>query len=195
MFVPLRKAKEFFGVSAPTLRKWADTGKIESVRTPSGQRLFKLSSFNKGARRYICYCRVSSASQKDDLRSQVRFVQEAFPNYEIIKDIGSGLNWKRKGFNALLDAILRGEVARVVVAHKDRLCRFGFEMFRRVASYHGTEIVVLDDTQLSPAQELTADLISIIHVFSCRLYGLRKYATKVSKDKSLPHGKRKKKGS
>ena len=195
MFVPLRKAKEFFGVSAPTLRKWADTGKIECIRTPSGQRLFKLFSLNKSNRRNVCYCRVSSVSQKDDLRSQVRFLQEEFPDYEIIKDIGSGLNWKRKGFNALLDSVMRGEVSRIVVAHKDRLCRFGFELFSRIAAYHGTEILVLDDTQLSPAQELTSDLISIIHVFSCRLYGLRKYATKVSQDKSIPHCKRKKKGT
>ena len=145
MFVPLRKAKEYFGVSAPTLRKWADTGVINSIRTPAGQRLFDLTSLDKGYRRKICYCRVSSASQKDALLSQVRYLLEAFPEHGVIKDVGSGLNWKRKGFTYLLDAVLRGDVGEVVVAHKDRLCGFGFELFERAASYNCTRVVVLDD--------------------------------------------------
>lgn len=185
-YVPLRKAIEYFGVCANTLRKWADEGKIETIRTPGGRRLFKLNSLNRGARRKVCYCRVSSRNQRDDLKNQIRYMSERFPDHEIVYDIGSGLNWNRKKFNELLESILRGEVDRVVVAHKDRLCRFGFELLEKVAAANGCELVVLNDSSLSPAEELVNDLVSIIHVFSCRLYGLRKYATAVSKDPDLP---------
>lgn len=191
MFHPLRKAVAYYGVHANTLRKWADEGRIESRRTPSGQRLFKLLPFSSDRqRRRVIYCRVSSASQKSDLESQVASLKQQFPDHELIQDIGSGLNWKRKGFNALLESVMLGVVAEIVVAHKDRLCRFGFELLECVASKHNTRIVVLNDTGLSPQEELVRDLISIIRVFSCRIYGMRKYASQVSQDQSLPKCKR-----
>lgn len=177
---------DYYGVSGNTLRKWADAGTVESTRSPANQRLFKLQKFEQSDKRMVVYCRVSSKSQKDDLQSQVAFLKAQFPSHELIIDIGSGLNWKRKGFNALLDSVMSGDVTEIVIAHRDRLCRFGFELFERVASKHNTRIVVLNDSGLSPADELVRDLISIIHVFSCRIYGMRKYATKVSQDTDLP---------
>jgi predicted site-specific integrase-resolvase len=195
MFVPLRRAVQEFGVHPNTLRKWADDGKIKSIRTPAGQRLFDVASLDSGKdRRRVLYCRVSSAGQRDDLRRQSAELRQRFPDYELVEDTGSGLNWKRKGFVALLDAILSGTVSEVVVAHKDRLCRFGFELLQRVASYHHCRIVVLGDAQLSPEAELVNDLVSIIHVFSCRVYGMRKYARQVSQDSALPHGGKPTKG-
>jgi predicted site-specific integrase-resolvase len=109
-----------------------------------------------------------------------------YPEHELIEDIGSGLNFKRKGFNSLLELILQGKVSEVVVAHKDRLCRFGFELIESIASKNNCTIVVLDDSKLSPQAELVQDLLSIIHVFSCRIYGLRKYNRKIKEDSDIP---------
>ena len=185
MFAPLRKAIEFYGVTGNTLRKWADAGKVPFTRSPSGQRLFELRSFENNGRRNVVYCRVSSRSQANDLKSQVAAMKSQFPNHELVTDIGSGLNWKRRGFTALLESVMCGDVGEIVIAHRDRLCRFGFELFEHVARKNNTRIVVLDDSSLSPREELVRDLISIIHVFSCRIYGMRKYASTVSKDTDL----------
>ena len=189
--LPSRKACEVLGVCANTLRKWADEGKIKYVRTPSNQRLYDVSSVlgPKSGRRRVCYCRVSSRNQKDDLASQVRYLKERFPEHEIVEDIGSGLNFKRKGFVSLLGSVLSGDVEEVVLRHRDRLCRFGFELVQAIANKHSCRLLVLDNSAQSPAQELTRDLLSIIHMFSRRLYGLRKYSSKIKKDPNLPHGR------
>ncbi|MEZ5672371.1 MAG: IS607 family transposase [Thiotrichaceae bacterium] len=108
-----------------------------------------------------------------------------YPNHELIEDIGSGLNFKRKGFNALLERIMSGNVAEIVVAHRDRLCRFGFELIESIANKHNCNIVVLDNSQLSPQSELINDLLSTIHVFSRRINGLKKYGRKIKEDSDL----------
>ncbi|MEZ5672099.1 MAG: IS607 family transposase [Thiotrichaceae bacterium] len=108
------------------------------------------------------------------------------PNHELIEDIGSGLNFKRKGFNALLERIMSGNVAEIVVAHRDRLCRFGFELVESIANKHNCNIMVLDESKLSPQAELVNDLRSIIHIFSFRINGLRKYSRKIKEDSDLP---------
>lgn len=185
MFVPLRKAMQYYGVCGNTLRKWADNGKVAFTRSPSGQRLFELRPFEPTGRRKVVYCRVSSRGQSDDLKSQVACMKAQFPNHELVTDVGSGLNWKRRGFTALLESVMCGDVEELVIAHRDRLCRFGFELFEHIARKNNTRIVVLDDSSLSPREELVRDLVSIIHVFSCRISGMRKYATTVSKDTGL----------
>ena len=106
-------------------------------------------------------------------------MREHYPEAEIIKDIGSGLNYKRKGLKSILERAVRGDKLKVVVAHRDRLCRFGFELIEHIVKLAGGEIVVLKESSLSPEQELTADLLSIIHVFRCRLHGLRNYKSKI----------------
>ena len=182
-----RKACKSIGVHANTLRRWADEGKIKYIRTASGQRLYDVESFLSEAkqRRKFIYCRVSSRNQKDDLLSQIKYMRDKFPNHEVISDTGSGLNFKRKGFNSLLDYVLQGDVSEIVVAHKDRLCRFGFSFFESIATKNSCKIMVLDEIKLSPESELVQDLLSIIHVFSCRLYGLRRYSGKIKEDKDL----------
>jgi predicted site-specific integrase-resolvase len=184
-YIPNRKAQQILGVCAHTLRNWAKAGKIRYIKTPSGQRLFDVSSIDQNTGRRICYARVSSKNQKEDLEKQIKFLKERCPEYDVLSDIGSGLNFKRKNFIAILDGIMSGDISELVVAHRDRLCRFGFELFARVAEQNNCKLVVLDETCLSPQDELVRDLISIIHVFSCRIYGLRKYTTKISKDKNL----------
>jgi predicted site-specific integrase-resolvase len=120
---------------------------------------------------------------KDDLNSQIEHLKTRYPNHELIEDIGSGLNFKRKGFNTLLERVLSGNVSEIVVAHRDRLCQFGFELVEPIANKYNCNIVVLDESQLSPQNELVNDLLWIIHV--CRLYGLRKYSRQIKEDSDL----------
>jgi predicted site-specific integrase-resolvase len=113
-------------------------------------------------------------------------MQSLYPQAEIVKDIGSGLNFKRKGLRSLLDRLLKGDKLTIVVACKDRLCRFGFELIQYLVEKNGGSIVVLDQTVYCPQSELTQDLLSIVHVFSCRMHGLRKYGKKIKEDPNLP---------
>ena len=121
----------------------------------------------------IGYCRVSGRGQRDDLESQVRYVQSHYSEAEIIQDFGSDINFKRKGLRTLLERVLRGDKLRVIVAHRDRLVRFGGEVIQFLVEQNGGEVVVLDKNVHSPEQELTEDLLEILHVFSRRMYGLR----------------------
>ncbi|WP_418904172.1 IS607 family transposase [Moorena producens] len=141
---------------------------------------------DRDERATILYARVSSRSQRDDLDQQVQFLKSRYPDAEVIRDIGSGLNFKRFGLHSLLDRVLDGTCKYIVVAHKDRLCRFGFDLISWLCSKFKTKILVLDEKNLSPEQEMVEDVLAIIHVFSCRLYGLRKYKGKILEDSELP---------
>lgn len=184
-YIPLRKAVEFLGLHPNTLRRYADEGKIKSIKNPAGQRLYDIQSYITGdsiRTPTICYCRVSSSKQRDDLDRQIAYMQSLYPDAEIIKDIGSGLNFKRKGLRSLLDRLLQGNKFILVVACRDRLARFGFELVQYMVEQNGGQIVVLDKTVHCPQSELTQDLLSILHVFSCRMHGLRKYSKKIKED-------------
>lgn len=187
-YVPLRKAVEFLGLHPNTLRKYADEGKIETIRNEAGQRLYNVESYQRAATRstVVCYCRVSSTKQRDDLQRQVDFMRERYPEAEIVTDIGSGLNFKRKGLQSLLVRFMRGDKLTIVIACRDRLCRFGFEIFEFMAEQNGGSIVVLDQAIHCPETELTADLLAILHVFSCRMHGLRSYSKKIKEDPTIP---------
>jgi predicted site-specific integrase-resolvase len=186
-YIPLRKAVEFLGLHPNTLRRYADEGKIKSIKNPAGQRLYDVESYIRGdsiRTPTICYCRVSSSKQRDDLDRQIAYMQSLYPDAEIIKDIGSGLNFKRKGLRSLLDRLLQGNKFILVVACRDRLARFGFELVQYMVEQNGGQIVVLDKTVHCPQSELTQDLLSILHVFSCKMHGLRKYSKKIKEDLS-----------
>jgi predicted site-specific integrase-resolvase len=134
----------------------------------------------KQERQIYVYCRVSSANQKNDLKHQkeilVEYVkQKNYQNVEIFDEIGGGLNFNRKVFNRIITDIELGKVSKLVIAHKDRLCRFGFDMIKNIANTHNCEIEILDNTEMSPEQEMVQDLMTIVHCFSSRLYGLRNY--------------------
>lgn len=101
---------------------------------------------------------------------------------EWIKEVGGGMNFKRKQFLHLLDRIQRGEISKVLIAHKDRLVRFGFDLLKHLALEQGCEIVVVNQETLSPEQEMVEDLLAIVHTFSCRLYGIRKYKKQLKED-------------
>jgi predicted site-specific integrase-resolvase len=128
------------------------------------------------------YSRVSSRKQMDDLSRQVEFIrnkQTEYASYVSITDIASRINFKRPGLQILLDAPLQGTIGEVIVAHRDRLCRFGFELIKTIIEKQGGKITVIDDQQnKSSEQELSEDLLSIIHIYSCKQMGKRSYRTK-----------------
>jgi putative resolvase len=182
------------GVSVKTLQRWDREGKLPAKRTVSGRRYYSEEDLAVAlnleavpiARRTVAYCRVSSPAQRPDLANQraalERYAQEKQIRIdEWIIEIGGGLNFERKRFLKLVDAILAGEVKRVVIAHQDRLVRFGFALLKHVCEQKQTELVVLNTETLSPEQELVQDLITITHGFSSRLSGLRHYRKALEK--------------
>ncbi|MCV3216204.1 IS607 family transposase [Plectonema radiosum NIES-515] len=185
------EAASHFGVCLHTLRRWEKAGLIKALRTPSGQRRYDLTSYqgiqSTGRKRAtITYARVSSRGQKADLDRQVSVLKSLYPDSELITDVGSGLNFKRPGLRTLLGRVRQGDVGLVVVAHKDRLARFGFDLIQWLCEQDNTKLVVLNQDNLSPEREMVEDILAVIHVFSCRLYGLRKYKTAIKEDKDLP---------
>ena len=187
MYLPSRKAAEYLGLHPNTLREYADSGKIPYIRTESGQRRYDVDAYLRGRRpaTVVCYCRVSSSKQKDDLQRQVEWMREKYPDAEIIQDIGGGLNWKRKGLVTLLERLHSGDKLQIVVAHRHRLARFGFEVLQWLAEANGGSVLVLGNTDHSPELELTEDILPILHTFSCRLHGLRRYSKAIKEDTSL----------
>jgi putative resolvase len=179
----LKEACLLLGLHPRTIQKWDKQGKIRVVRTPGGRRRIPESEIRrlqgeKGIRSIIGYARVSSNTQKDDLERQVEYLRQSGVQ-EVITDIGSGLNEKRKGFLRLLDRVLHNEVDKVVILYEDRLTRFGFDTLKKVFEAHGTTIEVLNQTDVKPPQqELVEDLITIISHFSGKLYGMRSHKQK-----------------
>jgi putative resolvase len=168
------------GVSIDTLRRWQKEGKIQSVRTDGGHRRYDIDTLIdfKETRKTIAYARVSSHDQKSDLERQA-LVLEAYClhrgyNFKVIKDLGSGLNYKKKGLQKLLQLIVSEQLDRLVVTNKDRLLRFGAELIFSLCEYFGVEIVVLNRKEdASYEEDLAKDVLEIITVFSARLYGSR----------------------
>lgn len=181
-------------VSVKTLQRWDRQGVLKAHRTATNRRYYTqedllsiLPQEAAGARRQIiAYCRVSSVAQKPDLENQRRILAEfceahSYMVDEWISEIGGGLNFKRKQFLRLVDAIIAGEVAVLLIAHKDRLARFGYPLLVHLCETHDCELVVMNREQLSPEKELVQDLITITHRFSSRLYGLRNYRKALEK--------------
>ena len=180
-YINARTFKQTMGVTTQTLRRWADNGQIESVRTPGGHRLYKtpdkrIEDSGVSKKNFI-YIRVSSSKQKDDLERQRAFMLEKFPEHQVISDTGSGINWKRKGLLSILEQATKGDVSSVVVASKDRLCRFAFELLEWFFRTFDVELVVLDNKESSQEEELSDDLLSIVQIFCCKRNGKRRYRT------------------
>jgi excisionase family DNA binding protein len=175
------------GVTVKTLQRWDREGRLVALRTPTNRRVYTdehlyqvFPQRQSAARATIVYMRVSSQAQKPDLANQ-RQVLEHFcvargiAVTEWVSEIGGGLNFKRPRFLGLIDKIVAQQVAMVVLAHKDRLMRFGFDLFAHLCRRHQCELVVMNTETLSPEQEMVQDLMTITHCFSARLYGLRNY--------------------
>lgn len=191
-YIKPKQASEIIGVNIRALRRMAIRNEINHIRTDTGRYLFDISKFIKRGnpeiqkRKKICYARVSSRGQKSDLQNQIQFLKEKYPDSEIIFDYGSGLNFHRKGLEKIMDIAHKGELEELVVTYKDRLCRFGFELVEYILkSQSNAKIVVLNKNSTSKESELAKDLLSIITVFSTRMYGLRKYKNKIKEDENL----------
>ncbi|WP_051742115.1 IS607 family transposase [Streptomyces xylophagus] len=189
------------GRSPQTIRRWEREGRIRPRRTSTGQRYFEESDvlavlrpgFDASSRATVVYCRVSSPGQKDDLASQLAAMETFCLGAGIavddwVQEVGEGMNLRRKEFLALMDRIEQGEIARLVIAHKDRLARFGFDLIEHTAQRHGCEIVIANVESISPRQELVEDLLAIVHTFSCHLHELRRYE-KILKDELTGGGR------
>jgi putative resolvase len=178
-----------------TLQRWDKSGKLKAFRTPTNRRFYTREQYleiikaPKAQRRNVVYYRVSSANQKTDLASQKAALEvfcqaQGLAINDWVNDIGSGLNYKRKNFNKILADVELGLIDKLVIAHRDRLVRFGFDWFKSFCESHATELVIMNNEKLSPEQEMIEDLMSIVHVFSSRFYGLRKYKKEI-KDLAL----------
>jgi putative resolvase len=169
------------GVSISTLRRWEDEGRAPpSVRTEGGQRRYRISEATVSAstRKTIAYARVSSRDQKEDLKRQQKVLEMYCAakgwTCELISDIGSGMNYRKKGLKSLTDQVLSGHVERLVLTHKDRLLRFGAELIFSLCEAKNVEIVLIHQGEVSSFEEdLAKDVLEIITVFSARLYGAR----------------------
>ena len=189
MFLSISEAASFIGVSPSTLRRYERQGAIKPIRTTGGHRRFSISQLRllsgevvDSPEYTIAYARVSSHDQKDDLARQVQRLDEYCrargDSYIVLDDLGSGLNYKKRGLKKLIREIISGRVSRIVT-HKDRLLRFGSEIIFYLCSFYGTKVELIeDDPNLSDEEILTRDVIEIITVFSARLYGKRAHKKK-----------------
>lgn len=186
-----KEASELIGVHFQTLRNWEKEGKIEAIRTPGNKRYYNVKKFlklyrneeiviKKKEKRKICYCRVSSENQKDDLENQIKYMKEKYPTFEILSDIGSGINFKRKNLQVIINLGLRNELDTLAIAYKDRLCRIAYDLIENLLIENSeTKIIIENKSNQSFEQELVDDMIQIVTVFSSRLYGMRSYKNRI----------------
>jgi len=181
-----QEAANLLGVTVRTLHRWEQIGKIQSTRTIGGHRRYEITDLiaNKtDTQLTVGYARVSSNGQKEDLARQVLVLESYCAkngwSYDIIQDLGSGMNYKKKGLIRLIKLITTYQVERLVLTHKDRLLRFGSDLIFTLCAQFGTEVVIINRSEDSTLEEdLATDVLEIITVFSARLYGLRSHKNK-----------------
>jgi predicted site-specific integrase-resolvase len=175
-----------YQISPDSLRVWSNKGKIRVIRTPGGKRLYNTHDIKnlfgeesppeQTEREKVCYARVSSDHQKKDLERQIKELKMCYPDYKIISDVGSGINYKRKGFEKLLDSCFKGDIEEIVVTNKDRLCRFGIELLEQIFKKTGVKLVVHSNSkeeEKTKEEELAQDLLSLVTIFVARNNGRR----------------------
>ena len=187
-YVNAKEAKKLLGVHSMTLRRWDKSGKIETMRTTGGHRMYNIEKYmrenNKNKKEEkrvnVCYIRVSTKKQEEDLDRQREYMKKRYPEYEIIEDIGSGINFNRAGLKRIIHMGIEGKIEKLIVAYKDRLTRFGYEMIEEIITkYSKGEIIIINKTEKKNAQEeLAEDVIQILNVYTAKMNGLRKYGNK-----------------
>lgn len=189
-----QEASDYLGVSQRTLYVWEKKGLIKTIRTDSNMRLYNVKKYLEDkckpiicdnvdklddikGKLKIAYTRVSSEKQKDDLERQKNLIKNLYPNHIIIQDIGSGINFNKKGIKKIIDLAIEGKIKEVVVLHKDRLARIGFEIIEHLINKYsnGKIIIVSKKDKESPEEELANDVLEVMNVFVARMNGLRKY--------------------
>lgn len=186
---------DLIGKSVKTLQRWDREGVLTAYRSPSNRRYYTHSQYlnyigegSTNERVNVMYARVSTRNQADDLKNQLQFLNNYTLSHgieisNVYTDFGSGLNYNRKNWNKLIDDCFERKIKTIYVSHKDRFVRFGFDWIQNLLErLTDTKIVVIENIATTPEQEIVEDLVSIIHVFSCRVYGLRKYKKKIEKD-------------
>ncbi len=193
-YIGKKKALEILGISAMTLLKLEEMNKIEVIKTIGGHRKYNVKKYiedNKkesepiektkkdknNKKQNICYVRVSTSGQKSDLEHQKEYMKKKYPKYEIIEDIGSGINFNRKGLRKIIKLGIEGKINKLVVAYKDRLTRFGFELIEDIIKeYSDGEIIIENEKEdKEPKEELVEDVLQILNVYTAKMNGLRKY--------------------
>jgi len=185
--ITIKEASKLLGVTPKTLRLWEKEGKVVSFKTNGGHRRYEINSLlNKNNNEdliTIGYARVSTSEQKADLTRQIQLLEMYCANkgynFEIISDLGSGLNYNKKGLIRLIKLICSSQIERLVLTNKDRLLRFGSELIFNLCSHFGVEVVIINKSEDSTFEEdLTQDVLELITVFSARLYGSRSHKNK-----------------
>lgn len=192
-YIPIRELCKIIKFKYRSAKKFAKESNIKFITTPSGQTLYSKKSIHKyindnvnipiapeKIQKYnIVYCRVSSTKQENDLQRQVELARQLYPNHTIISDVASGINWKRKGLKTILEYAMSGVLESVTIFHRDRLARFAYELIEFIIKSNGAKLYVInEDKEKSYESELTEDLLSIIHIYSCRQMGKRRYSKK-----------------
>lgn len=183
-YVTAAQVRQVAQIHSSTLRNWSEAGILDCIRLPGGKRLYnkqqlELKLFGSTAKERpktkVVYARVSSQHQKADLERQIQDLQEAYPEHEVLKDIASGLNWKRPGLCSLLERCYEGSIEEVVVAYRDRLCRFGLELLEWIFKKHKVRFVVHNkvETPPNPSTELAEDLLAVSNFFVAKNNGKR----------------------
>lgn len=179
--VKAHEAAAFYNVSISNLRKWARDGGIPVEKTPGGHYLYILPEPEPNIpdddkwSESIIYARVSSKLQYNDLQHQISHLSILYPGYTVVKDIGSGINYKRDGFRSILERLFKGNIKRVVVAHQDRFTRFGFDFFQWLFEQFGAVLESVEQPSAASGEDMVADIMEVFTVFSARYYGRRKY--------------------
>ena len=202
-YVGGQEASKILGVHQRTLYQWDKKKIIETIRTPGGKRLYNVKKYLKSLEKntsnivhvnnpiindklhnnkknnYI-YARVSSQGQKEDLERQIKLLKNAYPEYILISEIGSGMNMNRKGLRKIIDESIKGEINEVVIVYKDRLCRFGYELVEDIINkYSSGKIIILEHTEKKEIkEELVDDVLQIMNIFVAKINGMRKYNKK-----------------
>ena len=171
-YITIKKATKTYGVSARVLSKWEEKGHIQSSRTPLGTRMYSCAeldrvlgvSLHENSKKNFCYCRVPSLLYSAELEKQIDFLKVRYPTHTFIQDIGSGVDFTRKGFNMLLDHVSQRNIGEVVIMNKDRLTRIGYEMLESLIVKAGGNIIVLDNEMHSSTcdEERTQDLLLVV---------------------------------
>jgi predicted site-specific integrase-resolvase len=185
-FITRKEVLNILGIHYHTLYEMVDRNEIETIKIKN-KSVYNLDKYlrNKGInnkiRKNICYCRVSSNKQKEDLQRQIEYMKNKYPNHEIISDIGSSLNMNRKGLAKLIDMAINGEINELVIAYKDRLARFGYDMIENlIIKYSNGKIVTLNsDIEKTPSEEISEDILAIMNVYVAKINGLRKYKKQI----------------
>lgn len=184
IIVKAEEAAKYYNISLSNLRKLAREGKVLTKTTPGGHYRYIIETeviieeSDIDLSEYIIYARVSSKKQEDDLSRQIKYLKSRYPKYSVIRDIGSGINYKRKGFQTILEQLFKGNIKEVVVAYPDRFSRFGFELFEWIFSKFGATLKSLDQLSNSRESEMLSDIMEIFTVFTAKYHGSRKYNNK-----------------